>query len=303
MRHIGFITSQQDADRFSDYLYSQGIPAQVEAEEGRFAIWVRDEDAVARSRTSLAEFQADPEADKYIAAVAEASRLRAEAVHRQQESRRTTVDVRREVWNRPATQRMPITIGMIVVCVIIALLTQFGDAGRDVGTREAGIGAQLYRALVFRDPLAGGDGWTSIRQGQLWRLLTPAFLHLGVVHLAFNMWCLYFFGGQIEVRRSWLLMLFILVATAVAGNIAQCFFHGPGFGGMSGAIYGLFGYVLVRQKIAPEEQLRVSSQNIFILLVWLVMGFTGALGAIANQAHLFGLLMGLAIAYVLPTTR
>lgn len=300
MRHIGYVSNQQHADRFVDYLLSIGVQSQIEEEDGQWAVWIRDEDQVPISRASLDEFQDNPDADKYLAAIAEASKRRAEERRRRAEASKNTFDVRRHVWKQPATRRMPVTVSVLLLCVAIGILTQLGAVGREAALQERSVGASVYGLLTFRAPTTGGDAWASIRDGQVWRLLTPAFLHLSLMHIVFNMVCLFSLGGQIEARRSWWLLILLLVIAAIAGNVAQAALQGPYFGGLSGAVYGFFGYMLVRQKKAPQEGLSVSNQTVFIFMLVLVLGFTNVLGGIANYAHLFGMVAGMIMATIMP---
>ena len=66
---------------------------------------------------------------------------------------------------------------------------------------------------------------------------------------------------------------------------------------MSGVVYGLFGYVWIRGRIATYEPLRLHPQTTVIMLAWLVLCMTGVIGPIANTAHLAGLLCGVIVAY------
>lgn len=300
MRHIGYVLNQQQADRFGDYLLTRGIHSQIEEEQGQWAVWIRDEDKVPQSRQSLDEFQANPGAAEYEAAIAEAAKRRAEDRRHRAKASKNTHDVRRDLWNRSATKRMPVTIGIILLCVFVGIMTQLGQVKTPTGDPPS-FGAKLYELLTFRAPNTPGDAWISIRKGQIWRLLTPALLHFSLLHIVFNMACLFSFGGQIESRCGWWLLLFLVVLTAIAGNAGQVVFQGPYFGGMSGGVYGLFGYLVIRQRKAPQENLRVNSQTVFMLLLWLALGFAGVLGDwIANEAHLFGMLMGMLVAFVQP---
>jgi GlpG protein len=64
------------------------------------------------------------------------------------------------------------------------------------------------------------------------------------------------------------------------------------FGGMSGVLYALFGYIWVRGRLDSSLGLAMPPNTATILLVWLGLGFTGALGNVANVAHLGGLVSG-----------
>ena len=123
MRQIGILDDQQQATRFSDYLLTQGIETLVEEEEaGQWVVWVRDEDRLDESRDELRSFLQQPAATKYREAGLAAQRMREESQRRKTEAARRTVDVRRDIWAAPATKRMPLTLMLIAVCVIVALM-------------------------------------------------------------------------------------------------------------------------------------------------------------------------------------
>ena len=131
-----------------------------------------------------------------------------------------------------------------------------------------------------------------ILEGQVWRLITPVFLHYGFLHLGFNLMAFIFLGQMIEKRSGtfWLIALFLI--SGVFSNLAQYFVSGPGFGGLSGVDYALFGYVWMKSKYDPFSGFFISDQTVVFALVWLVVCFTGMMGPIANIAHLGGLLVG-----------
>ena len=69
----------------------------------------------------------------------------------------------------------------------------------------------------------------------------------------------------------------------------------PRFGGLSGVIYGLFGYAWMKMRFAPELGLGLSRETVLIMLVWFFLCLTGVVGNIANVAHASGLILGLVI--------
>jgi GlpG protein len=87
----------------------------------------------------------------------------------------------------------------------------------------------------------------------------------------------------------------LVVATGIISNLAQYIFAGPQFGGMSGVVYALAGYIWMRGKHDRASGLFLDRHSVIILLVWLAACFTGMLGPIANFAHLAGLVSGMAI--------
>jgi GlpG protein len=88
------------------------------------------------------------------------------------------------------------------------------------------------------------------------------------------------------------------VLTGVASNMVQFLWSGSViFGGMSGVVYALVGFIAVRQRIAPHPLVAVPPMLIGFMLVWLVLCMTGIVdyfisGSIANAAHIGGLIAG-----------
>ena len=124
------------------------------------------------------------------------------------------------------------------------------------------------------------------------------FIHFGAIHLLFNMMWLWDLGRVLESRFRKRRFLLLVLGTSLAANVAQAFFGGPNFGGMSGVIYGLFGFVLLRQKFHPAGDVRLNPQTVPWMLLWLVICFTGAVGPVANAAHVAGLISGGVIGWI-----
>ncbi|MFQ3651442.1 MAG: rhomboid family intramembrane serine protease [Gemmataceae bacterium] len=145
-----------------------------------------------------------------------------------------------------------------------------------------------------------------VRGGQWWRLITPIFLHFSATHLLFNMIALVYLGGALESRYGTGRFLLLVLALALVSNLAQ-YFLGRGavwenghlhwltstqFGGMSGVVYGLFGFLWYKTRYRPESQLHLPSSVIVISVAWFLLCWTGAMGPIANVAHTAGLALG-----------
>jgi GlpG protein len=124
--------------------------------------------------------------------------------------------------------------------------------------------------------------------------VTPIFIHMGPWHLLFNAMLVLVLAGMMERERGsgWFL-LFVLV-TAVISNLAQYFASSPLFGGLSGLGYGLFGYVWVTGRFDPHSGLQISRESTILLMVWLFVCLTPAVGQVANVCHFTGLGVGLA---------
>ena len=132
-----------------------------------------------------------------------------------------------------------------------------------------------------------------VRQGEVWRLITPIFIHMSIVHLLFNMLWLKDLGSMIEARKgTWTLLLLVLVI-GVCSNLGQDLLSGPDFGGMSGVLYGLFGFIWMRGKFDPASGLRLNQANVVMMVGWFFLCLFGIIPNVANGAHGVGLVMGM----------
>lgn len=143
-----------------------------------------------------------------------------------------------------------------------------------------------------------------ILHGEIWRLITPAFVHFVImdsyiIHVLFNVLLWVSFAGGIEAKEgSWRLLALFLVS-ALFSNICAYLAYGPFFGGLSGVDYALVGYLYWRQRKLPSYHSVMPQNMLWPFLAFLVIGMTGLLGSMANIAHLSGLLSGVAFAAVM----
>ncbi|MBW3596565.1 MAG: rhomboid family intramembrane serine protease [Planctomycetes bacterium] len=296
MRHIGSLPSREEAARFADYLLTQGVEVKAEEDPAGWAIWVRDENQLDVAREELEQFSEAPDDERYRQASGSAAALRREEQKRQEEYRRKTHEMR-DRWNRPVMQRRPLTVVLIVLSGLVTLLSGMGDNWEIAG--------ELSFVEINRNeqgaPVHPVDGFHDIKQGQLWRLVTPIFLHFDILHVLFNCYWVFLLGGMIEERRgAWRLGAMVL-AVAVISNAAEYSFTGnPVFGGMSGVVYGLLGYIWMKMQFDPKAGFYLEPSTILILLAFLLICLTGIFPRIANTAHVAGLLVGMAVGYA-PT--
>ena len=105
-------------------------------------------------------------------------------------------------------------------------------------------------------------------------------------------------GGRVEQVMGHFNMLMLFLVIAVVSNVSQFFYSGPGlFGGMSGVVYGLLGFSWVAPILQPAWQIQPSRGIMLFMVGWLVVCMVGVVevlgfGAIANAAHMGGLLCG-----------
>lgn len=147
------------------------------------------------------------------------------------------------------------------------------------------------------------SGLLEIRAGQVWRLITPIFIHFGIMHLIFNLMMIWQLGELLERYLGATRFGAMVLLLAICSNLAQFFTSGPVFGGLSGVVYGLFGYFWMASRFNPRFAYRINPSAVKMLLVWFVLcwfNFFGFLGdiQIANMAHSVGLLLGIFLGLV-----
>ena len=138
-----------------------------------------------------------------------------------------------------------------------------------------------------------------LQTGQFWRLLTPMFIHFGTLHIVFNLLWVWEVGRRIEVICGIPRLLMVVLVSSLCANVLQYLYTGPSlYGGMSGVVFGLLGFGFVWSRMRPRASLGLPDGIYVAMLVLLIIGFSGVLdfamvGAVANGAHLGGLLSGL----------
>ncbi len=282
MRVIGQIQSDKDARTFGDFLYVQGIESQAEREGDGWAIWVHSDDQIPAATRLLQEFRANPSDPRFLAG-SPAAKLREQAKAQDEGYRKRLVDGRKLMPGSSAYNFGFVTYGLIVASVAVFFLSEMGkDQERIAG--------------LF---ISWEGGLREIRRGEIWRLVTPMLIHFGFAHILFNMLWLKDLGSLFEARLGpWYFVSFILV-TSTLSNVAEYAIGGHvGFGGMSGVVYALIGYVWTRGRFDPGSGLFLDRQSMIFALIWFVLCFTGWLGPVANWAHGGGLIAGSAWAFI-----
>jgi len=178
----------------------------------------------------------------------------------------------------------PVTTALISVSALVALLS--------------GLGANLdlLLGLFISSTLHGG--LHEIQSGEIWRLFTPAFIHFGVLHFVFNMLWIWNLGTVIESLLGSSRLIFLTLGIGIFSNLAQYYWSGPAFGGMSGILYGLLGYLWVQGRFNPGFGVILNRSIVIMMMVWFVLCWTGLLGPIANMAHTVGLATGIILGLI-----
>jgi GlpG protein len=278
MRMIGHLESEPVARTFSDYLYVKGIHNQVEPEsDGTWGIWIHAEDEIEPARHLLRSFMANPHDPAVKRATEKVRTLQTQAAEEQSAARARHFDRDRLFSAGGLLRSCPLTIVLIAVSVLIYALGQYTPLG-------------AFLQYLFISTLPGTD-LPEIRTGQIWRLLTPIFIHMGPIHLLLNMLWMKDLGSMLEHRLGTLQLGLMVLGIGIASNVAQYYVSGPAFGGMSGIVYGLLGYVWIRGRFDPGCGLFLHPTTVAMMLIWLVFGYTNYM-PIANTVHTVGLLAG-----------
>lgn len=188
-----------------------------------------------------------------------------------------------------AFQKAPLSLTLIAVCGVLLLIAPLnGNPMSDL------VRSMLYPDFSFGTRIINLDRVVeNFSLIYLMKMISPILLHGGLLHLAFNMLWLWEFGRRIEaVQASWF-MLVLIIVVALFSNTVQFLYGGSiYFGGMSGVVYGLFGYIVLWQLIDPAKSLALPGALVIFLLLSLVVMTAIDLEMIADEAHIGGLVAG-----------
>lgn len=168
-----------------------------------------------------------------------------------------------------------ITYSLILINVIVFILLELAGGSTNSNVL-INFGAN-YKPLVL--------------SGEIYRLVTSAFLHIGMIHLLFNMYALYIIGPQVESFFGKFKFILIYLFSAISGNLLSMLFTNGISAGASGAIFGLLGAILYfgyHYRVYLDGVIK--SQIIPLILINLVIGFSTP--GIDNGAHIGGLIGG-----------
>jgi rhomboid protease GluP len=137
-------------------------------------------------------------------------------------------------------------------------------------------------------------------EGEWWRLLSCVFIHIGVIHLLFNMYALYTIGIYLEPMLGKVRYISAYLATGVFASMASLWWHKESItsAGASGAIFGVYGVflALLSTNLIPKQVRNSLLQSIGVFVLFNLL--YGMKGGIDNSAHIGGLLSGILIGYL-----
>ena len=268
---------------FADYLNSQDIRCLIEKDGGKAQILLYDAESLGVAQQELTRFTEDSAHERYQGASWEKEwNTEVRDVKSGKEATQDSIDgyyqQRRAGLARILAKGGWVTKLVAIISAVVFVLTGFG--------------ADLPMLKMFFF-FSSVDDMLSV---EIWRWVSPVFVHFLIgglpLHIVFNVMWWWELGGIVErfqtSQRLWLVFLIV----SVASNTSQFFEGGNQFGGLSGVVYGLLGYLWFYGRMRPEYPVQLKPALIGFMVFWLVLCFTGMLGPVANAAHLSGLLVG-----------
>ena len=292
MRRLGTLPDRDSAAVFRDHLYAQGIEIRLDQQGSEWALWILDEDKLSQAHEELAQFQTHSQDPRYAASQAAADAVRQQRVSEVIAARQRQVNMS-DRW-QGGQKHIPVTMLLIALSILVAIFTRVG--------LDQNANARFMMADWLLDPATGRIVAPGIQEllklGQFHRWLSPIFLHFGPMHLFFNMSATLAYGRVIEQSSGSFRFLGMVLLMALVSNFAQYAVSGPTFGGMSGVDFGLFGFLWMKSKFAPDYGIGLSRDSVTYMLVFSALCVFGVFGRIANTAHFAGMFTGMALAMI-----
>lgn len=180
-------------------------------------------------------------------------------------------------------KKMVITPILILLCVVVFIAMYIWGNGSE----------NTLTLIMF-----GANNRYLVQQGEIWRLVTSMFLHIGIAHLLVNMYSLYIIGRQLEGFLGKIKYLIVYLGSGILGSLLSIVVHSSISAGASGAIFGLLGSLLYfgyHYRLYLGTVLK--TQVIPIIVINLLIGFL--VPGIDNFAHIGGLVGGYLITMAL----
>ncbi|MEM7165026.1 MAG: rhomboid family intramembrane serine protease [Planctomycetota bacterium] len=283
MRNIGSLPDGEQAARFLGFLERLEISAETRRSGDEWQIWTHHEKTTAAAREELATFIAEPTHPRYLEI--KPAKVAKDGAAQQQLTRRPRT-ARRE-WRADGGNQL--SLALIIISAGVMLLRGLGDSDLPL---------KMALNIVPFDPqtrLITNSVWGAVLDGQVWRIISPIFLHSGWLHLSMNGLGTYYLGSMIEMRIGLARFLGLTLLIGAVSNIAQSF-SSNSFGGLSGVVYGYVGYCWMKTRYAPSLGYWLPPEVIAMALGWAVLCLFS--DRVANTAHFTGLAVGMLVSAI-----
>jgi rhomboid protease GluP len=194
--------------------------------------------------------------------------------------------------NSPVQKRRPFSLTQILVGVNVLVFAAMLFSG------VSPVAPTVQQLVTW------GANWGPLSLGsQPWRMLASNYVHIGIIHIFFNMWCLWNLGRLAErIFDRWTYLL-VYTVSGIGGSLASLWWHPKGVGaGASGAIFGLAGALIAVLYLGnlpiSKEALKPTLKSLLSFAAYNLF-FGLATRIVDNAAHLGGLAAGLGLGAVL----
>lgn len=287
MRKLASFNDPAAAEALDQLLSTADIPTVLrDADSGGRTVWIVSEQDLPKAEQLLAAFL-----HRHMAA--QQRRTPAGAP-----GHAAGVSWRERAWAHFITS--PVTWTLLAASVVVSFYT---DLGEDRPRVEQFL---ISGAPPAASAISGSDWsvWDDLRAGQLWRLFTPVLLHFHPFHLLFNAFWLRDLGVPTERFLGSRQYVVFLLWSALVSNLMQLVLGlSPSFGGLSGVVYALMGFLWARGHFDRRSGITLPTGWVLFFVGWMVIGFTGLLdgllgGSVANYCHLGGFAAGVIYGYI-----
>ena len=270
---------QSPAHLLANYLTSQNITANVVQSDKEFVVVLNEDAHIDRAKIIAEDFLANPTHPKYQQAAWDSGKNVQLAPSGSGFSMGNIIT---------DAVKAPFPSVVFILCVAV------------YGLSLLGMFAPIAQHLLMQpfSVLAQNQEW--------WRLLGPAFIHFSALHIIFNLLWWAMLGAKIERTLGMSMLLIVFIVSATISNAAQAIFSEPVqgnlylFGGLSGVVYAVMGFVWWLGWLRPSWGLSLPNSIVGFMLVWLVLGYADILWVnMANAAHTAGLISGCLLAATL----
>ena len=334
------------AQKLHAWLAVNQIDARCKQVDDEWEIWVLDEDQLLAAQELAATFNTNPDDPQFATVLNKANKIEAEKDKLQRVRRKEANKLERQQQQRHSVRpTKSLTRSIILLCSVLfgaSLVFQTSDGNfihESLGiVRTTSINESYRERIIYlqqSENLAADAAKTrvdtmlnssynslrleDIKRGQVWRMVTPIFLHAAgaslssFLHILFNMYWLFALGIGLERQfgagNFVLLILFTgvisILLPAIApedGMFGLTALGGSKVVGFSGVIYGIIGFGWIKMKMQPHLGTIIPSFVFIFMMIWLGIGLVspegGFFGAISHLAHAAGLLAGMAFGYV-----
>jgi rhomboid protease GluP len=186
--------------------------------------------------------------------------------------------------------RAPVTTALMIAIVVVFVGELFS------GIPLAGV-REVHTSLLHR---MGAITPTLFQDGELWRLVTATFVHIGLLHLLLNLWALFQLGSVFEAMFGSMRFLITYFTAGIIASAASAFFTQGTSAGASGAIFGILGALIISIRRSPLWRHQAWARGLIQQLIgWaalnIIIGFTPG---IDNAAHIGGFIAGLILGFI-----